>query len=507
MNTQKKTNAKAVKLGTYSAFLTLVVIAIVAVVNLLVGELPSTLTKFDFSSNSMYTVSDTTVDILKGLKEDVTMYYIVSNGSQAVELEEMLQRYASYTSRIKVVEVDPTVNPTFTAKYTDSTLTANSVIVESAKRHTVVSYEEIYVRYYTEDDQYYYQMTGQMPSGTPYFNGEGCLTSALDYVTSESIPVLYVTTGHGEMTFDETAAKDVKAENILAKELTLLTTPIIPDDASAVLLHYPTKDLATEEVETLRAFLAKGGNVILLSGYGTMNKVKMPNLMALMAEWGMQATDGVVAEGDSEHHLTQNPFYLIPTLNTAAPIAANITSQSTMNLIPLAHGITQIEGVEGKSFTPVLTTSEKAYALIEVAEDTTEESTAAEEGAETVSGTEATNTSGNKENKVDLGKVSIAAHVTDGENGGQVLWISGYLFVDPIYGSSLYSYNADLFMSAMTVLCEKTSMISILGKSMQIYPLNVTEQAVWFWGIMLVLVVPVGTGVFGLVIWNRRRKR
>ncbi|MGM9625087.1 MAG: Gldg family protein, partial [Eubacteriales bacterium] len=136
------TNARSTKMGAYSAFLTLVVIAFVVVVNLMVGELPTTMTKFDTSSLQLYTLSDTTVSMVKGLNEDVTMYYIVQNGTEDANIEEILNRYASYSSRVKIRVIDPTSNPSFSSKYTDDTLSNNSVIVESAKRSSVVMYEE-----------------------------------------------------------------------------------------------------------------------------------------------------------------------------------------------------------------------------------------------------------------------------------------------------------------------------------------------------------------------------
>ena len=142
-NNTKQTNLKTTKMGAYSAFLTLVVIAFVIVVNLMVGELPTTVTKFDTSSLQLYTLTNSTIDIVEGLTEDVTMYYIVQNGTEDVNIEEMLNRYSSYSNRIKVRKIDPTSNPGFSAKYTDDQLTGNSVIVESAKRSSVVMYEDI----------------------------------------------------------------------------------------------------------------------------------------------------------------------------------------------------------------------------------------------------------------------------------------------------------------------------------------------------------------------------
>ena len=165
-NNTKQTNMKTTKMGAYSAFLTLVVIAFVIVVNLMVGELPSTVTKFDTSSLKLYTLTNSTIQIVEGLSEDVTMYYIVQNGTEDVNIEEMLNRYASYSSHIKIRKIDPTSNPGFSAKYTDDTLTGNSVIVESAKRSSVVMYEDIYTVQYTEEDYYNDYMTGVLPSGT-----------------------------------------------------------------------------------------------------------------------------------------------------------------------------------------------------------------------------------------------------------------------------------------------------------------------------------------------------
>ena len=164
-NNTKQNNLKTTKMGAYSAFLTLVVIAFVIVVNLMVGELPTTVTKFDTSSLKLYTLTNSTIDIVEGLTEDVTMYYIAQNGTEDINIEEMLNRYSSYSNRIKVRKIDPTSNPGFSEKYTDD-LSNNSVIVESAKRSSVVTNEEIYTKQYTEEDIYNYYMTGMEPSGT-----------------------------------------------------------------------------------------------------------------------------------------------------------------------------------------------------------------------------------------------------------------------------------------------------------------------------------------------------
>ena len=489
-NNTKQTNLKTTKMGAYSAFLTLVVIAFVIVVNLMVGELPTTVTKFDTSSLKLYTLTNSTIEILEGLSEDVTMYYIVQNGTEDVNIEEMLNRYTSYSSRIKLRKIDPTSNPGFSAKYTDDTLSGNSVIVESAKRSSVVTYEDIYTVQYTEEDYYNYYMTGVLPSGTTYFNGEGALTTAIDYVTAEDLPVLYIVTGHSETDLSATVLADAKAENILTESLNLLTVTEIPEDAGAVIINTPTSDLSETERDVLLTYLDLGGKLILVTDYESFSDTKMPNLAAVAKAWGLQAQSGLLMEGSASNYM-QYPFYLLPNVNESSDIAMNLNSTNITTILPFAHGITKIEGTD-KFVEGVLTTSADAFVIADLEARINEfaDSETPEKAYEKQDGDAA-------------GTFYVAASAEDTTTGGKLLWVSSPFFI----ADEFYSYNGELFMSALTMLCEKTSSISILGKAMQIQSLAVSSAAAAFWGAVLIILLPVGTVVLGLVIWNRRRKR
>lgn len=489
-NNAKQTNTKITKMGTYSAFLTLVVIAFVIVVNLMVGELPSTVTKFDTSSLKLYTLTDSTVQIVENLTEDVTMYYIVQNGTEDVNIEEMLNRYASYSSRIKVRAIDPTSNPGFSTKYTDDQLSNNSVIVESAKRSSVVAYEDIYTVQYTEEDYYNYYMTGVLPSGTTYFNGEGALTTAIDYVTADDLPVLYIVTGHGETDLSATVLADAKAENILTEELALLTVTEIPEDAGAVILNAPTSDISETERDVLLTYMELGGKLILITDYTAYSDEKMPNLAAVTRAYGLQAESGLVMEGNTNNFM-QYPFYLLPIVNENSDVAMNLNSTNITTILPFAHGITKIDGTD-KFVEGVLTTSADAFVIADL-----------EARIEEWADTDTPQKAYEKQDGDSVGTFFVAASAEDTTTGGKLFWVSSPIFVT----DEFYSYNGELFMSALTMLCEKSSSISILGKAMQIQSLAVSSAAKAFWGVVLILVLPVGTVVLGLAIWNRRRKR
>ena len=488
-NNTKQNNLKTTKMGAYSAFLTLVVIAFVIVVNLMVGELPTTVTKFDTSSLKLYTLTNSTIDIVEGLTDDVTMYYIVQNGTEDINIEEMLNRYSSYSNRIKVRKIDPTSNPGFSEKYTDD-LSNNSVIVESAKRSSVVTNEEIYTKQYTEEDIYNYYMTGMEPSGTTYFNGEGALTTAIDYVTAEDLPVLYIVTGHGEAIVSETVLADAKAENILTEELALLTVTEIPADAGAVMINAPTSDISETERDVLLTYLDLGGKMILVTDYESFSDAKMPNLAAVAKAWGLQAQSGLLMEGNANNFM-QYPFYLLPNVNAESDVAMNLNSTNITTILPFAHGISKVAETD-KFVEGVLTTSADAFVIADLEARINEfaDSETPEKAYEKQDGDAA-------------GTFFVAASAEDTTTGGKLLWVSSKFFIT----DEFYSYNGELFMSALTMLCEKSSSISILGKAMQIQSLAVSSAAAAFWGAVLILLLPVGTVVLGLAIWNRRRKR
>ena len=58
---------------------------------------------------------------------------------------------------------------------------------------------------------------------TTGFDGEGQITSAIGYVTSENLPIMYTLSGHGEKDLDSSFKEDIQKANIDIKDLNLLT--------------------------------------------------------------------------------------------------------------------------------------------------------------------------------------------------------------------------------------------------------------------------------------------
>ena len=213
-NMLRPKNKKLLKKGSYSLAFTVVILAIAVFLNLLISELPSSATKIDVSENKLYSIGDETKNVASSLTEDVTLYLLAEDGSEDATLNELLTRYADLSSHIKYEKKDPVLNPSFASSYTDEDLASNSVIVVSDKRSKVIPYSDLYessVNYQT------YSME------TTAFDGEGQVTSAIAYVTTEDLPILYTLTGHEENDLDSSMQSAIEKENIEVQELNLLT--------------------------------------------------------------------------------------------------------------------------------------------------------------------------------------------------------------------------------------------------------------------------------------------
>ena len=64
-------NTRSLRRGGYLAAVTAAVAALVVLINLVVGQLPSHWTELDLTDNGLYEISDTSRDFLAGLDQDV----------------------------------------------------------------------------------------------------------------------------------------------------------------------------------------------------------------------------------------------------------------------------------------------------------------------------------------------------------------------------------------------------------------------------------------------------
>ena len=218
-------NRNAFRGGAYSLSISVVVLSILIVVNIFASSLPTTMTRYDISASKLYSITSNTKAVVNGLEEDVTIYWVVQSGQEDEVIENLLGKYDSLSDHIQVVKKNPDVYPTFAEQYTDETVMNNSLIVECGDRSRFIGYNDIYVQ---EADIYSY-------SYNTSFDGEGAITSAIDYVVSEELPQVYILEGHGEADLPASLQEQIEKENMETNTLSLLTVDAIPEYAYCVM--------------------------------------------------------------------------------------------------------------------------------------------------------------------------------------------------------------------------------------------------------------------------------
>ena len=225
-NDVKKNRRIAAKGGSYSRVLTAVVIAILIAVNVLVSVVPAALTKHDMTATNLYSVTSSTKAVVNTLTKDVTIYWIVQADKEDKIIENLLGKYESLSGHLSVVKKNPDVYPTFAAKYTDKEVPNNSLIVECGEKSRYISFDDIYLKD-TDPTNYSYVYS---------FDGEGAVTSAIDYVVSDKLPKVYALEGHGEAELPAGFRTQIEKANLELASISLLNQDAVPEDADALLV-------------------------------------------------------------------------------------------------------------------------------------------------------------------------------------------------------------------------------------------------------------------------------
>ena len=460
--------------GSWSVFAAVLVIVIAVAANLVVGSLPSGTTQIDVSGSGLYDLSDQTRRIAASLNKDVTLYLIASSGREDDTIVRLLERYADLSSHIHTETVDPAERPTFLDAYDLDTrqLYQNSVLVDSEGKYRLVGYNEIFLTDYSYD-YYYYDY-----SSTTEFAGENALTNAIHYTTSDELPKIYVLTGHGEEELSEDFGNALAQDNLEYESISLLSMDAVPEDAAAILINAPQRDLGDDETDVLITYLRGGGNVALMTDY--IAEGSMPNLLRLTSAMGLTAENGIIIEGNRNMRVSRYPHYILPDLQSHEITDALIEGRYYV-LTPIAQPIAEVDNTSA-SITWLLTTSDQAYAKLAAMDMATTEKE-----------------DGDTDGPFHVGAAS--------ENGGKLVWVASGSFLYDNVDYTVSGGNSNLILNALNWMGGQEESISIRAKSMDEERLTLTASESSFWSVMMIGVIPAVLLVMGIVIYVRRKRR
>lgn len=455
--------------GLYASVLAAVVLAVVVLLNLVVRALPTKYTQYDISTTALFTLSDTTENLLHELNTDVTAYYLAESGQEDANITRLLDRYAGESSHFSWQQRDPVLYPTFAQQYDGAS--TGSVVLVSGENNTVLSYNDMY-----EMDLESYYTTG---TANYSFQAENAITSGIAKVTRTEAYQLYELTGHGETALTSDFTETLNNAGVTVTELNLVTSGSIPADAGALLINAPGADLTDAEAALLNEYVANGGKLFATTDFTTAT----PKLDSVLAACGMNRQPGLLIETDADHYPYGYPqTYLLPTV-VNNEITAGV-SQSMMVYTPIAQGITTDEDSEF-TFTQLLTTGDTAYAMENYA--TAETAQKADTDPE--------------------GSFAVGVAAENAATGARVVWVNCPNLLLSSINQQVSGGNAQLLGSAVNWLNGAQTTAVINAKSMSAASLNVPVSAAVPLGVLFTLVLPIVCLIAGAVICVVRRRR
>ena len=491
---KKPFNWNKFKRGGMATALSVVFIAIVVALNLLVSALTDRFPSLDIdlTAQKVNSLSDQALEIAKNVDREVTIYLIgtqegyeqnqiyssyVQRGMQYSQVSSLVKRLVEANPLISMEYVDPDTNPEFISQYESDSLATGKVLVESDLRHTVLTINDLFI-------------INQETGSTINSKVDSALAGALELVNMDTVPVMSIITGHGEMLSTSNMAAfvdNMEQNNFQVEEVDILTQEI-PENTQVLMIATPTTDFSTEEIDKIRAYLDDETRdqqvTLLVSAYPSQGE--LPNLAAFLEEWGVQVGTGVVAETDSNYAAYDARGVLV----TASPLVLTSNTYSRLLSYYSAPITLTFEENNGISTTPLWTTQASAYVITA---DMTEEDAANPETGEQV-------VASLSSKDVEVNGETYARNV--------VVFGSSDLFTDNFMGTSAFedsTYMNDLLLDLTDT--DASAVVTVEEEEVETMQLDVSAStgAVSLLGILFTGGIPVVILLVGLGIYLKRR--
>ena len=314
----------------------------------------------DYSFNGITTQSEATRRLVEDLDKDVHIYALFPRGQEDAPLMELLDRYAASSPRITWEQSDPGLNPALLTRFSTETesVSSDSLIVHCPEtdRWRILSPAE------------FVSLSMDPETGTYSYAGytyERAITSALGYVTRDSIPKITVIQGHGELDGETLRVFDsLLTENHY--EVTyrdLADADYTPEPGELIVLFSPMRDLTEAELNKLNDFTDRGGSLMITCDY-TDPVGEMPHYAALLRSYGCVPLEGIaVADAkDGNSYYNNIRIDLIPEMLSTDVTMDLVASGADTVLMPGARAFeTPEETDRNLTVFTVLRSGENSY--------------------------------------------------------------------------------------------------------------------------------------------------
>lgn len=443
------------------------------------------LNPIDFTSEKLYTLTETSKEQVKNVQNDVNIYFIGYSENDAII--DLAKQYHNENSKINIEVTNATSRPDLVEKYGIDN-NSNGIIVEGKEKSKILSTND----FYTYDPKTYEQIDIT----------EEKLTNSILYVVAEKIPTIYFLEGYSEFTVSANMnylSMYLTNEVTEYKTLNIITTGNIPEDCDTLIITSPEKDFDDVATNAITNYINKGGNILWFNLAVTENK-ELPNVNKILSVYGIKPFEvGVINETDNSKMMSGAPSIIIPNVNYNT-ITKNIPSALLINASKI--NFVAEEELESLKVTKntLLEASEGAFFRTNFNITSSGKQQGEEEGPFIVGAemqkkvSEANSETGESE--------KISKLVIYGEN----LFISDYtLSQTSSYPMISYAYNKDLVIDSIAYLVDRQEDIVIRKDTNTVnYTATVEQdniiQAVIF-GVPVVIIFA------GILVWQHRRRK
>jgi gliding motility-associatede transport system auxiliary component len=264
--------ARQTKYAAYASVYILVILAIVTVANVLANRYVKT---YDATSSKRYSLSDQTVKIVKGLKQDAKLTYF-DQGTRFPQAKDRLDLYANLSPKIHVEYVDPDKSPQV-AREAGIKNYGTTIVQIGAKKEEAKSTSE-------ED-----------------------ITGAFIRDLKNHTRTICFVTGSGEHQIDDSdrngysRLKDLLGKDEYAsKSISLLQEAEVPGDCTVAVVAGPSSDYQQPEVDAIQKYMEDGGRALFLLDpplkFGRSEIADNDALATLLQGWGVTLEKNLILD-------------------------------------------------------------------------------------------------------------------------------------------------------------------------------------------------------------------
>ena len=451
--------ARQTKYVGYVTLYIIVALAVVTVANILADRYDKS---YDTTSNKQYSLSEQTVKVVKGLKQDATITYFAQD-SQFSSAKDKLDMYANLSPKLHVVYVDPDKKPLVATKAGFKNL--NTAIVQvGANKNEAKSL------------------------------GEEDLTGALIRDLKNTTRTVCFVTGSGEHQIDDSAAKGysqfkdlIGKDDYQGKSIDLLQKAEVSTDCTVVVVGGPRGDYQQPEVDALKKYVEDGGRALFLLDpplkVGREEVGDNDALSSLLASWGVTPNKDLI--------LDFNPIGQAIGLGPQVPLVTAYDShpivdpmKGTATGFPMSRSLDSKNG-DKTTVAKLFDSSDSSLSTSKLDSDRIDPS--------------------DPKNKKGPLTIGVAGTYKTGKDNAQGRFV--------VVGSSQWAANSflrfngnrDLALNTMNWLSSDEDLISIRPKEPEDRKLTMNKAQVRWVGITSLALIPLFVIGTGISVWWRRR--